>query len=325
MKRILLLILALFLIVACEKDQMAPVENDEALTTTVDLRGDNSKLAEKVGLLIEDVENLDIPFGPKQSILVQLRNIQNKLERGQTEVGLAMLEDLIAHVEELVADETVAGSDITGLLDDLEWIRCEVDPECENVDLLEVWIDDPDGDPNTNDGYTLYVHPYDQRTGYPESNGVQWGGYGTDIGDCVGLGDLSNYAYVPFGPYPDGNAARDAVLTDFDGELNTQKITCALGDGDYAAKVCADLSGEEGMGYDDWNLPSLGELNAIYEQLYKDAPGGNTLGTNNFNGYFYWSSSEGNANYAWVLYFYYGGQGYSNKYYDGYSCRCVRR
>jgi hypothetical protein len=174
----------------------------------------------------------------------------------------------------------------------------EADSDCEGCSttgLLTVTLPD---------GSTLYVHPEDQRTGSPESNGVQWGGQGTYI-----LGVDDKYSTTD-------------ALADFDGEANTQAIVTVLGDGDYAAKVCADLVYN---GCDDWYLPALGELKAIYEQLYRDVPGGNTLGTNNFAGYHYWSSSGSSASNAWGQYFYGGGQSYNAKSYAGSGCRCVRR
>lgn len=186
-----------------------------------------------------------------------------------------------------------------GLDDDCDGDVDEADSDCPNCStdgLLEVVID-PDFTPGNGDEYILYVHPDDQRTGDPESNGVEWGPMGTDI---PGLRNSSKYA----------------ALTDFEGAANTQTIVAELGDGDYAAKVCADLVYN---GCEDWYLPSFGELTIIYDQL-----GGR--GNNNFDGTTYWSSTEYGANQAvFQLFFPGSSQGTSLKSDDSLSCRCVRR
>jgi hypothetical protein len=297
MKRMLFPILMLFLLVACEKDQVAPIENDEPITTTVDLGDDNSELVKKVDLLIENVENPDLPLSTKQNILVRLRNIKNKLESGQTEEPLAMLEYLIAYIEELVDESTINDTEeIRTLLYYMEWVRCEMAPECENGLLLEVWIDAPDG------GYTLYVHPYDQRTGWNGTthvNGVEWGPY-----------SLTNASSLW-----DGKANTDTILA---------TVSATYKDGNFAAKVCDDLNGN---GPKVWYLPAKEELNAIHNKF------GNTSRKReqyNFKGYYYWSSSEAYIAMAWHQHFYDGAQKYDRKFefYDippDNSCRCVRR
>ena len=131
---------------------------------------------------------------------------------------------------------------------------------CSNNGLLEVDID-PDGTPGNGDEYTLYVHPTDNSTG------VQWGPTGVDIPGLPNIGLLVN------------------ALQDFNGDSNTQAIVDALGNNNgtpYAAKICADL---EANGCDNWHLPSVGEINAMYAQL---GPGGN----NNFANGIYWTSTE---------------------------------
>jgi hypothetical protein len=67
--------------------------------------------------------------------------------------------------------------------------------------------------------------------------------------------------------------------------------------GNFAAKVCADYSVTMGgITYGNWYLPSKYELNLLYQQ--KVVVGG-------FASYYYWSSSEYDANLAWF-------QGFSN-------------
>lgn len=62
---------------------------------------------------------------------------------------------------------------------------------------------------------------------------------------------------------------------------------------EYAARVCALY---EINGYDSWFLPSIHELNLMYENLYRQGLGG-------FDFEFYWSSSEDLSTLAWTQYF----------------------
>jgi hypothetical protein len=85
------------------------------------------------------------------------------------------------------------------------------------------------------------------------------------------------------------------------GQANTTAIVGQGGCTSGAAYLCDHLT--EG-GYSDWYLPSKDELNKLY--LNQVAIGG-------FAGDLYWSSSEGNAYYAWFQDFYDGYQYSSNK------------
>jgi len=85
------------------------------------------------------------------------------------------------------------------------------------------------------------------------------------------------------------------------GKSNTDKIVEVQGDGNYAAKLCKDLSLG---GYNDWFLPSKDELNELYKN--RDAIGGF------HNMEHYWSSSEYHEYsnlYVWVQSFVLGGDG----------------
>ena len=95
------------------------------------------------------------------------------------------------------------------------------------------------------------------------------------------------------------------------GAANTTAIVASQGAGSYAAKLCDDLVLN---GYSDWYLPSRDELNKLY--LNKRAVGG-------FATYFYWSSSEDNAYYAWYQYFGVGSQYFDIKF-NYFHVRAVR-
>ena len=100
------------------------------------------------------------------------------------------------------------------------------------------------------------------------------------------------------GSYVVTGAAGTAIGT---GQANTTAIVTIQGTGSYAAQLCNDLIVS---GYDDWFLPSKDELNKLW--INRVAIGG-------FADYYYWSSSELNANYAWSHSFFIGYQGGSNK------------
>lgn len=79
------------------------------------------------------------------------------------------------------------------------------------------------------------------------------------------------------------------------GDGNTSMIVFNQGAGDYAAKLCYDLSG-----FDDWYLPSRYELNLMYNNIGQ----GNLLGLGNVGGFadsIYWSSNEYDAKNAFWL------------------------
>jgi len=99
------------------------------------------------------------------------------------------------------------------------------------------------------------------------------------------------------------------------GNQNTIDIMAGCGTADIAARLCGNL---ELGGYGDWFLPSKDELAAMYTNLKQYDVGGFLV-----TGYAYWSSSEINADDAWLQYFNDGfqvsnGKGWAN------SVRAVR-
>ena len=86
------------------------------------------------------------------------------------------------------------------------------------------------------------------------------------------------------------------------GQANTNAMMIQTGYTGGAAKVCDDYSVTvDSVTYSDWFLPSLNELNKLYDN--KDAIGGFAVVN------YYWSSSEGNENSGWALSFVNGDQG----------------
>ena len=95
----------------------------------------------------------------------------------------------------------------------------------------------------------------------------------------------------------------------FEGKYNTAMINNTQGGASSAAAICGNLSLG---GYNDWYLPSIEELNKMYQNIGQ----GNTLGlgnVGNFANNVYWSSTETVNNYAWRQYFPSGDQLYDNK------------
>ena len=101
------------------------------------------------------------------------------------------------------------------------------------------------------------------------------------------------------------------TTNDWDGANNTTAIIEQSGHTSSAAQLCANYTNADyGTGtYSDWYLPSVAELNHIWNNFYEvqkaltndGNPATTTLGRNS-----YWSSSEFIANRAWSFYFFNG-------------------
>jgi hypothetical protein len=104
------------------------------------------------------------------------------------------------------------------------------------------------------------------------------------------------------------------------GMSNTQKIVNILGSGSYAAKLCDDLTLN---GFDDWFLPSLDELNLMFENLYLHGLGSFAY-KDKSKIRDYWSSSETSYGYVWFQYFVNGGQYNDNGELNNRWVRAVR-
>jgi len=97
------------------------------------------------------------------------------------------------------------------------------------------------------------------------------------------------------------------------GNQNTIDIVNDCPDDGTAAKICYDLVLS---GYDDWYLPSIGELGLMYTFLKTNGLGG-------FVDDSYWSSTQSDFNEAWMQHFF-DGSLYSNNKDNKYRVRAIR-
>jgi hypothetical protein len=140
-----------------------------------------------------------------------------------------------------------------------------------------------------------------------------------DVSGCHWLiaapGDQSTLAAWWNGSYMDTRAYGSGL---FEGKYNTKMINLQQGGTTSAAAICANY------GDGKWYLPSIEELNLMYENI---GPG-NALGLGNIGGFvnaYYWSSTEFDNSFAWRQNFYNGNQSYDiNKSLTFFTVRAVR-
>jgi len=100
-----------------------------------------------------------------------------------------------------------------------------------------------------------------------------------------------------------------------DGLSNTELIVSVQGEGVYAAKICMDYEvAENEVVYDDWFLPSKGELAEIYENI-------DELGEFKTT---YWSSTEAERNQGACRQNLFNSAQNVSKKYEPYSVRPIR-
>ncbi|PKL19599.1 MAG: hypothetical protein CVV48_17235, partial [Spirochaetae bacterium HGW-Spirochaetae-4] len=132
-----------------------------------------------------------------------------------------------------------------------------------------------------------------------QSDGTQWGSYGSLIGGTetgIGTGQSNTTTIVTW---------LDNNTDDTYGDVTNKT--------DRAAYLCDALT----LGvYSDWFLPSKDELNLMYTNLEDAGVGGFTT--------WYWSSSEFSADNVYVQYFVSGGQGTQPKNATSIRVRAVR-
>jgi len=112
-----------------------------------------------------------------------------------------------------------------------------------------------------------------------------------------------------------------SAQSSWDGLSNSNSIVGQAGHTSSAAKLCLDLvSG----GQSDWYLPSIQELNMLWNNYYTVARALSQIsGATQLSNSTYWSSSELFNNFAWYFFFGYGLTNFSDKD-NTYCVRAVR-
>jgi len=140
---------------------------------------------------------------------------------------------------------------------------------------------------------------------------------GVEHGLIVALTDQSPSQWSNVTTEEIGTSAQSS----WDGLSNSNSIVGQAGHTSSAAKLCLDLvSG----GQSDWYLPSIQELNMLWNNYYTVARVLSQIsGAAQLSNSYYWSSSENDSNYAWYCNFSGGYTGNGSKY-DTYYVRAVR-
>lgn len=160
-----------------------------------------------------------------------------------------------------------------------------------------------------------------------------WGGYGTDQTgitnyDKVDGSNGSGYLKSESGSYngtPNLSANviawTNGALSDWKGKANSNVLKgVTTGGGSYTSYATIGhvlntfLAGVDAKGYDDWYIPSCGQLSLICMHLTSVNNALSAIGGQQFNtSALYWSSSEYSSNYGWSVYFGTGGVSGSDK------------
>lgn len=160
-----------------------------------------------------------------------------------------------------------------------------------------------------------------------------WGGYGTDqtgitnydkVDGSNGSGCLKSESGSYNGtPNLSANviAWTNGALSDWKGKANSNVLKgVTTGGGSYTSYATIGhvlntfLAGVDAKGYDDWYIPSCGQLSLICMHLTSVNNALSAIGGQQFNTpALYWSSSEYSSNYGWSVYFGTGGVSGSDK------------
>ena len=163
-------------------------------------------------------------------------------------------------------------------------------------------------------------------SGLPDSSNktysFYWGEYGTDQTGITNYNkahgdDVYGYLKSESGSYngtpnlpTNVTALTNGALSDWKGEANSNVLKrVTTGGGSYTSYATIGhvlntfLASADAKGYDDWYIPSCGELSLIYMNLTSvnnalSAIGGQPLDTR-----YYWSSSEHSSNSGWIVLF----------------------
>lgn len=184
------------------------------------------------------------------------------------------------------------------------------------------------------DGQGLMLADYDASDG--ESSGFKWGesGANLDIVDyTIANGHSSGYSLPS--DMSDWPTSDEDVMNDFNGKENTEIMLSSDTNTRYDIAYLlsnfntGNTSASEGdnHGFDDWYIPSLGELALLcmyqneIKNAYNSISGGWPISENKK----YWSSSEYDENYAWSVYLGNDNQMERKNKSNSYDVRFVRK
>ncbi|MDB9895976.1 DUF1566 domain-containing protein, partial [Flavobacteriales bacterium] len=181
-----------------------------------------------------------------------------------------------------------------------------------------IWHDSIVTGQNVQDLLDVGINPMDiVDAGYPITSlyGKYFqGGLIYYINPNTGDGMVINDADLPQVDWGCNNTLVGGTQTGIGtGQLNTNLIIASCSQSGIAAQICDTLNLN---GYDDWHLPSYGDLSAMFTNLQLN-------GYTSFDNYYYWSSSEFDNNDAYMFHFYLGYGGFSPKS-SNYNVRATR-
>ena len=173
-------------------------------------------------------------------------------------------------------------------------------------------------------------------TGYNGAEKVYW--HKTGYSDISGLENFTKVDGTNNNGYLAGTStpqlSRDpatwtaGALSDFNGQTNTVTILAAQSGGtlDYTiGKAVMDFrSGSNNEGYNDWFIPSCGELAYIFLKKTELNTLLEKVSGSAFSNSFYWASSESSSGKAWGVLFGNGGVNSNGKNSFSYFVRLVR-
>jgi hypothetical protein len=136
-------------------------------------------------------------------------------------------------------------------------------------------------------------------------------GYNPNVphGIISALSDLGNSSWGCYGVNDLGIASGRIIGT---GKNNTDEILNKCQENGTAAQKCSQLVID---GFDDWFLPSIGELKILYE---------NRLLIGGFSNKGYWSSTNAYATFSLSILFQYGNEYETNRDHSEYEVRAIR-
>ncbi|NRB38922.1 MAG: DUF1566 domain-containing protein [Pseudomonadales bacterium] len=145
---------------------------------------------------------------------------------------------------------------------------------------------------NGINGLEVALRDVEISEGDSSKNTFIWGCDGSDLSGVINYKEDS---------YSDANTPLASTLDIGKGAVNTAAIIDQCNEVNTAAAVANAYRMNENSAYDDWFLPSIGELNALYKQkdTLEAIDGFSGFASSGVSSSDYWSSSEYRSTAAW--------------------------